>query len=161
MANQLPDEADFAEAREVLRFWFGEAPEYGTRLKRWFEKDPAFDAQIGALYAALRDRLALGAAKDWLETRADCLAYIIVLDQFSRHIYRGTARAFDADALALQVARQAVERGYEKGLRPVERLFVCLPFQHSEALVDQHAGCTLAAALREFPETKDVYRFAL
>lgn len=161
MGNQLPDEASCAEARAVLRFWFGAPAEYGARLKRWFDKDPAFDAEIGALYTALRERLALGGAKAWLETRADCLAYIIVLDQFSRHIHRGTARAFDADALALRAARHAVERGFEKILLPVERLFVCLPFQHSEAIADQHMGCELAAALQDFPETKDVYRFAL
>jgi uncharacterized protein (DUF924 family) len=161
MANYLPDEAADPEAGAVLRFWFGEPPQYGQRLRRWFEKDPAFDALIRESFAPLRERLALGASRDWLEERAGCLAYIVALDQFSRHIHRGSGRAFDADPLALRAARIALQRGFDRALLPVERLFICLPFQHSEALEDQHTGCEIATELRASPETEDVLRFAL
>ena len=161
MAHYLPDEAHDPEARGVLRFWFGAPPEYGTRLKRWFEKDPAFDGLIRGSFAPLRERLAQGACLEWLDEGADCLAYIVTLDQFSRHVHRGRAQAFEADPLALRAARLARQRGFDRSLLPVERLFVCLPFQHSESLEDQDIGCEIAAELQPFPETDDVLRFAL
>ncbi len=161
MTNYLPDEARSPEARRVLRFWFGEPAEYGSPLKRWFEKDPAFDARIKNDFSPLREGLASGDATDWLAECADCLAYIVVLDQFSRHIHRGTGRAFEADALALRAARLALERRFDQRLLPVELLFVCLPFQHSETIADQHVGCEIAERLRKYPETEDVYRYAI
>ena len=161
MEHYLPGEAQKAEASAVLRFWFREPPEYGTRLKRWFEKDPALDACVRKLFLPLVERLAGGGNENWLQRRAECLAYIIVLDQFPRHIFRGASRAFAADPLALRAARHAVTREFDRALLPVERLFAYLPFQHSEALADQLKGCELAAPLAAFIETGDVYRYAL
>ena len=161
MYSYLPDQALTEEARAVLVFWFGEPPEHGTRLKRWFEKDAAFDLQVRARFLPLYEALARGDCEAWRLHKADCLAYIVVADQFPRHIFRGDARAFGTDALALTAARKALDSSSERALRPVERLFVCLPFQHSEALQDQATACELAEALALFPETADVRRFAL
>ncbi len=161
MQHYPPDAARFPDAASVLRFWFGEPPEYGMRRKRWFEKDPAFDAQMRGMFSELHRALGGGAHREWLETRADCLAYIVAADQFPRHLYRGEARAFSTDALALDAARVALERGFEPALLPVERLFVCLPFQHSENLDDQRLACRLAEPLGAFPETEEVPRYAL
>jgi uncharacterized protein (DUF924 family) len=150
MAHYRPD--------DVLAFWFGSGAQYGKRHKRWFEKDAAFDAEITRHFLGLYEALAGNRA--WLAAAKACLARIIVLDQFPRQMFRGTARAFAADSLALEAARIAVEREYDRGLLPVERLFVYLPYEHSEALDDQLRACELTQPLAEFEETHDVYRYA-
>jgi uncharacterized protein (DUF924 family) len=160
----IPDRASAAEdldARQVLRFWFGEPAEYGRRRKAWFEKDAAFDADVRANFATLLGEIAAGARPGWVTRAPECLARILVLDQFSRHIYRGSPRAFAADPVALATARHAVSRGYDNAMLPVERLFVYLPFEHSEALEDQVHACELTAPLAAFPETADAPRYAL
>ncbi|MGQ0547348.1 MAG: DUF924 family protein [Betaproteobacteria bacterium] len=144
---------------EVLDFWFGEPR--GQRRKQWFEKDPAFDAAIRARFLPLYEALRRGEHASWLDAADGCLARIIVLDQLPRNMFRGSPRAFDADALALAAARHALERGYDRGLRPVERLFAYLPFEHSESLADQERACELCLPLAAFAETEDAYRYAL
>ena len=144
---------------DVLAFWFGEGADYGKRHKRWFEKDPAFDAELAARFGKFYDELS--AARGWLAAPRACLARILVLDQFPRHLFRGTARAFAADALALEAARHAVAAGYDRQLLAVERLFVYLPFEHSERLEDQERACALFEPLAAFPETDDTLRYAI
>src|SRR5437764_15091730 len=104
MADHHPD--------EVLAFWFGEGPEYGKRQKRWFEKDPAFDAEIAGRFLQLYEELT--ADRRWFETGRSCLARILVLDQFPRNMFRGTPRAFASDALALETARHVVDHRAEQ-----------------------------------------------
>ena len=145
----------------VLRFWFGAGEEYGRRDKRWFEKDLSFDAEVSRRFLPLYEKLAAGAGREWLESRADCLARIVVLDQFPRQLFRGSARAFATDALALEAARHAITRGYDRSMLPVERMFAYLPFEHSESLEDQLKACELTAPLAAFPETEDALRYAL
>ena len=146
-------------AQDVLDFWFGTGADYGKRHKRWFEKDPAFDAEITRRFLPLYEGLAQNA--DWLEDASRCLARIIVLDQFPRQMFRGEPRAFASDPLALEAARLALERKYDQGRLPVERLFLYLPFEHSESLADQELACELTAPLGQFPETDDVLRYAV
>lgn len=141
-------------AAEVLRFWFGEGAERGRARSRWFEKNFTFDAEIRSRFLALHEELAVSDA--WLDVADDCLARIIVLDQFPRNMFRGTARAFASDALALAAARHALARGYDRSMLPVERQFVYLPFEHSEALADQQRACELMRPLGE-----DLYDWAL
>lgn len=143
-------------AQEVLAFWF----RGDERDPRWFRKDPAFDDGVRSRFLALHERGAAGELAAWRETPGDCLALIVVLDQFSRNMFRGTARAFATDAAALQAARHAVARGHDRDMRPAQRIFVYLPFQHSEALEDQRRSCELNAPLGAFAETFDVPRFA-
>jgi uncharacterized protein (DUF924 family) len=148
-------------APEVLEFWFGEGAEHGKAHKRWFEKDPSFDAAVAQRYRALHAEMLAGAHRDWLQEPRPCLARILVLDQFPRHIYRGMAAAFATDALALEAAKHLVERGWDGDLLPVERMFAYLPFQHSESLAEQVRSCELYAPLQAFPETADTMRYAL
>ena len=148
-------------ARRVLEFWFGAGPDYGKRHKRWFEKDPAFDAAVRAQFGTLVDELLAGRHGGWLHERHSCLARILALDQFPRHIHRGSAAAFAADSLALDAARHALAERYDAAMLPVERLFAYLPFEHSEALADQERACELLEPLAQFPETNDAYRYAL
>jgi uncharacterized protein (DUF924 family) len=134
-------------APEVLDFWFGAGAERGKSHKRWFVKDPDFDAEIRRRFLATHERLALERA--WLEDAQSCLARIVVLDQFPRNMFRGTPRAFATDALALAAARLAVERGWDRGLLDVEKLFVYLPFEHSESPADQDLACELMKGFNE------------
>jgi uncharacterized protein (DUF924 family) len=156
-----PDEAKDHRAAEVLRFWFGERAEYGKSRKRWFKKDAAFDAEIRARFLALHAELSGGGLEHWQTTAPECLARIVVLDQFSRNLFRDDPRAFASDALALATAREAIARGIDRPLLPVERLFVYLPFEHSESLEDQRLCCELMAQLTDFPETHDLPEWAL
>jgi uncharacterized protein (DUF924 family) len=139
---------------EVLDFWFGRPR--GEPRKRWFEKDAAFDAEIRQRFLPLHEALAAGLHADWLEDAQGCLARIVVLDQFPRNMFRGTPRAFATDALALAAARHAVAQGHDRGLLPVERQFVYLPFEHSESLADQERACELMRPLGE-----ELYDWAL
>ena len=148
-------------AAEVLRFWFGSGETSGDRRKHWFGKDGAFDAQIRSRFMALHEEAAAGLLTRWNDDAQSCLALIVLLDQFSRNIFRASARAFAADALALETARHAVARGYDTGMRPVERMFVYLPFEHGESLADQQRSCELMQPLDAFAETDDAYRYAL
>ena len=156
-----PNEAKDPRAAEVLRFWFGEPGEYGQRQTRWFTKDAGFDASIRARFLALHEDAAAGRLFQWRAAPADCLAFIVLLDQFSRNLYRDDARAFAADPIALETARDAIERGIDRSLLPVERQFVYLPFEHSEALEDQRRCCALMETLKPYPETGDVLEWAL
>jgi uncharacterized protein (DUF924 family) len=146
-------------ASEVLKFWFGEGAEHGKRHKRWFEKDPAFDALVRKRFSGLHERLSQN--REWLDEPRPCLARILVLDQFPRHIYRGSARAFSSDALALEAAKHLVAEGWDRELLPVERMFAYLPYEHSESLEDQERACELCKPLEAFPETADTHRYAL
>src|SRR5258706_7507385 len=128
-------------APDVLRFWFGEGAEHGNRHRRWFEKTDACDAEIRSRFERLH--YTLSSNRDWLDDARACLARIVVLDQFPRNMFRGTARAFATDALALEAARLAVERGWDRAMLQVEQLFAYLPFEHSEQLAEQDRACEL------------------
>lgn len=148
-------------APDVLSFWFGEGADHGKPHKRWFEKNPAFDALVARQFQNLHREMLEGKHREWLDRPRDCLARILVLDQFPRHIYRGAARAFSTDAAALEAANQAVAHGWDRDMLPVERMFAYLPFQHSEALEDQLRACELCEPLNAFPETADAHRYAI
>jgi uncharacterized protein (DUF924 family) len=122
---------------EVLDFWFG------RERKAWFAKDARFDAEIRARFLPLYEQAAAGDLAGWQEEPRRCLALVIVLDQFPRNMFRGTARAFAADPLAREAARTLVDRGWDKALTPDERTFAYLPFEHSESLEDQERSLRL------------------
>ena len=143
-----------------MSFWFGAEDEYGTRRKQWFQKDAAFDAEIEARFRALHEEAARGGLERWKHGVGDCLALVVLLDQFPRNMFRGGARAFASDGLARDAARHALQEGYDQGLLPVERMFVYLPFEHSEDLRDQRLSCRLARTLEAFDETDDAYDYA-
>jgi uncharacterized protein (DUF924 family) len=131
-------------AQEVLQFWFDPALDAAQRNRRWFGKDAAFDAEIRRRFLGLYEEGAAGRLGAWSSVR-ECLALVILLDQFPRNLFRGEARAFAADGPAREAARALLPRLGE--LSTEERLFVCLPFEHSESLDDQHLACELIAPL--------------
>jgi uncharacterized protein (DUF924 family) len=150
-------------AQEVLAFWFG-APgdtDWGQPRKQWFVKDAAFDAQIRERFGALIERGIAGALDSWAADTAGALAQIVVLDQFTRNVYRDRARAFAGDARALAAARALVRSGGDRMLPGVQRQFVYLPFEHAEDLAAQRESLQLFAQLeREAPEVGELLIWA-
>lgn len=141
--------ADDARIEEVLAFWF--APE---NRERWFTPSEAFDREIGRRFGDLMGEAAAGRLAAWSQTARGSLALCLLLDQFPRNVWRGTPRAFASDAQALAVAKAAVEAGQDRELGPAERLFLYLPFEHSEDLADQERCVRLMAELGD-PEWLD------
>lgn len=133
----------------VLDFWFGapDSPERGRSRKAWFTKSESFDQLIRDGYGAAALAARRGELDHWARTPLAGLALLILLDQFPRNLYRGSAEAFASDARALAVARSMVAQGFDRVLRPVERLFVYLPFEHSEDLAVQRTSVALFEAL--------------
>jgi uncharacterized protein (DUF924 family) len=118
---------------EILTAWFGapdETPE--ARAKRWFVPDPAYDAELRSRFGDLVTAAARGELDAWQATPRGALALVILLDQMSRNIYRGTARAFAQDARALAITRAALAAGHEKSLGWDERAMLLMPFEHTE-----------------------------
>ena len=126
----------------VLRFWLVETPP-----EKRFAKDAALDRQIAERFGALRERLRAEPVSPPHLTTRSVLAAIIVLDQFSRNLYRGSPEAFAADPQALHLARWLVETGRDRSLDTDARLFVYLPFEHSEDVADQDRSVDLTAGL--------------
>ena len=149
-------------AREVLAFWFGETgtAAYGKAREAWFRKDAAFDDEIRRRFLALHASAALGECERWREEPDSLLALVIVLDQFSRNLYRDDPRAFSQDAMALDCAQLMLSRGWDEALLPVQRQFAYLPFEHSESLAMQDRSVELFRALEAFAETKGLTQWA-
>ena len=112
----------------VLEFWFVE-----TDPKAWWAVDPAFDERIRGRFAALHAQAAQGELFSWRTGPRGRLAEIIVLDQFSRNLFRDSAWAYAQDLAALALAQEAISAGAHLALEPVERAFLLLPYMHSES----------------------------
>lgn len=138
----------------VLDFWFGEPR--GRARAEWFRKDAAFDEEIRRRFGALHAAAANRGREAWRASPEPMLALVIVLDQFSRNLFRGDARAFAQDAHALECAKEAVARGDDSALLPVERQFLYLPYEHSESLADQESGVERMRSLDAFEETRGI-----
>lgn len=129
-----------AALEAVLSFWREAGP------KRWFAQDSAFDAQVRERFLATHEAAAAGQLSAWEATVEGALALVIALDQFPRNMFRGTARAFSTDPLALAAARGAIERGFDLKTPMPERNFFYLPFEHGENLADQKRCVALTEA---------------
>ena len=150
MKNPTSDTAGLpSEARDVLDFWFGDptSSTHGSNRVEWFRKDPAFDASIRARFGALIERGLRGELEAWAATPLGALAQVIVLDQFTRNVFRGTPRAFAGDARALNAARAMVGSRQDEELPPFQRAFVYLPFEHAEGIDMQHEAVRLYTRL--------------
>ena len=134
----------------ILDFWFlaeGQAG-YGEERSEWFRKDPAFDASIRERFVDDIESALAGGLVEWNSGQSHgdaggALARILLLDQFTRNVFRDTPRAFAGDALALSAARALVDGGADRRLNRVQRPFVYLPFEHAEDLDMQERGVAL------------------
>jgi uncharacterized protein (DUF924 family) len=124
---------------DVLTFWLG--PRGGPPLAnadRWYVKDPTFDAEVRARFESTLQRATQGELDDWKTTPRGVLAFVILLDQLSRNMYRNTPRAFDQDGLACETALAALAAGGDRELEAVERSFLYMPLVHAEDVDLQH-----------------------
>ena len=113
---------------DVLAFWFEE-----IEPSQWWAADPGFDARVRARFLPTLQQAARGECHAWRASPRGRLAEVIVLDQFPRNVYRGTAAAFAHDVVALVLAQEAVAAGGLERLAPAERTFLLLPYMHSES----------------------------
>jgi uncharacterized protein (DUF924 family) len=133
---------------DVLSFWFADGPD--TYRDCWFKRSDAFDTEIRIRFAPLVAQARTDALESWRDSSAGVLALCILLDQFCRNLHRGSAEAFTADPKMLAIARDAVlARRIDIGLTPVQRIFLYLPFEHSEAMANQDLSVALFEGLRD------------
>lgn len=135
----------------LLEFWFGtragDADVIQERGSLWFKGGADLDASIRTRFGELREAAIAGVLDDWLVFARGRLALVILVDQFSRNVFRADARAFAHDGLARAWCEQGLAAGADRALRPVERVFFYLPLEHSEVLVDQQRSVALFRAL--------------
>ena len=135
--------------QKILSYWFGNDPDDLAVIQRqstlWFGKSEQVDRQIQQLFEPMIDSV----VRDRVLLPRDSLAQIVLLDQFTRNIYRGQLRAFAFDSIALQMVLEGLEREEDRQLRPVERVFYYLPLEHSEKLENQNRSVDLYQALAD------------
>lgn len=130
-----------ATSEDVLTYWFGSASQAGQlaqdRMQLWFQGGPEVDREIGERFGADLARARRGELDGWAETPRGRLALIVLLDQFSRNIHRGSADAFASDARALKLTLDGLANGYDQPLSCFEQMFFVLPLEHAEDLAMQ------------------------
>jgi len=126
---------------EVIEFWFGTTPvPLPAIFRHWFTRDAAFDDEIRRKFGALHDEAAAGGLEDWRGTARSELALLVVLDQWSRNLYRDQGRAFELDTRALGVASDLLLTDRARELNYHQRMVALLPYQHTEDRATQTEG---------------------
>lgn len=130
--------------KEILDFWFGDLDDEGLSDKlhrdRWFRADRKFDQEIRRRFMSMVLFASEQGLNHWRKEPGGVLAEILLLDQFTRNIFRGSSMAFDQDVQARKLCRQAMSRGHDMALPPLHRAFFYMPLQHSERIEDQHTS---------------------
>lgn len=135
---------------DILDFWFGEpdSPAYGQPRIVWFSPSSDFDATIATAFGQVAQDALAGGLRDWdTQGPSGLLARILVLDQFTRNLFRGSPQAFAGDALALEAAQQLRMSGAHLRLPPVQRWFAYMPFEHAEDIAMQELSLSLFTEL--------------
>jgi len=147
----LPD-----RAKALLDAWFGPPgdPERDRQREIWFKGTAEFDASLRDAFLADYEAAAAGRLGSWEALSEGALALVLLLDQISRNIFRGTPRAYATDAAARAAADRALERGFDRLVPPVWRLFFYMPFHHSEDLPDQRRSVALFDTLPRNPDRR-------
>lgn len=133
-------------AESLLEFWVD-----GIPPERWYVSDAELDAEIARRFEPLWERARDGGLETWKQEPRSALALLVLLDQFSRNMFRGTPKAFSTDALALRIAKQSIEARHDMAIPEPERQFFYLPLMHAEDSDDQSRCCALIA--ERMPET--------
>ena len=123
---------------DVLTYWFEE-----LSPQQWWEKSDRLDDEITKRFTEIHHQASQGELFHWRETAKGCLAEIIILDQFSRNMFRNTAKSFAQDPLALALSQQAIALGKDQRLNAIERNFLYMPFMHSESSLIHQQACQL------------------
>ena len=137
---------------DIVTFWLSDSrdsPDRASdRREWWYRGGSEVDEEIRARFGALVPSALAGELMGWRATPDGALALVLLLDQFTRNIYRGTVEAYAGDALAFEVVKRAIDRGLDRALHPVARIWLLHPFHHSEDLAEQDRGLALLRALR-------------
>lgn len=133
------------EPTDILEFWAGLGDE------AWWSKNEELDKEIINRFGKLHANAVDGKLDNWADTPDGALALIIVLDQFSRNMFRGSPKAFSNDPKALQITKTAIELGLDKGSREDLRVFFYLPYEHSESIIDQKVSLRLQHSIKSHP----------
>ena len=142
-ARLVGDASPAADPAAVVDFW----RKAGARL--WFAKDPDFDRRFCERFLVTHEVAARGEFAGWPESALGALALVLLLDQFPRNAFRGTPRMYATDAMARRVAAAAIEAGHDRAVEAEMRLFLYLPFGHSEDPADQDRSVALVRGLGE------------
>jgi len=136
---------------DILDFWFGRPGDagYGGKREIWFEKNDDFDAEIRDRFMVDYEAAEAGRLDPMQRTARGALALVILLDQFPRNMFRGQSRSFATDARAGEIARHAIEQGYDRGLALGTQQFYYMPFEHGEDPTDQRRSVELFRASAE------------
>lgn len=134
----------------ILNFWFNT-----LSPAEWWKKDADLDASIASRFSSIHHQATQGELFDWRETAEGCLAEVIILDQFSRNIFRNNPQSFAYDGQALILAQETIRRRLDKSLPTMQRAFLYLPFMHSESLVIHQ----LALSLFSQPGLESEFKF--
>lgn len=129
---------------EIIHFWFVE-----TEPQLWFQKNDVFDARIRDRFLITYEMARDGLCQSWASDAEGSLALCLVLDQFPRNLFRGSALAYATDESALLVAKKAISKGFDQILSPEKRRFLYMPFMHSEAMSDQRRCVELFKAMQD------------
>ena len=145
---------------EILEFWFGSEsePGYGEFRKKWFAAEPEFDREIRERFLETYAQARAGRLDHWRGHPRSTLALVIVLDQFSRNMFRDTPGMYETDEKALAVAGDAVEKGFDGQLPSFQRWFLYMPFVHSEDVGDQRRAVELFEGLEDHQSGDDRYQ---
>jgi len=140
---------------EVIAFWMKAGP------RKWFDHNPAFDEVIRERFGPLHFSASRGERLDWDQTPEGALALLLLLDQFPRNLFRGSAHAFATDPMARAVAERALDAGFDQRMSPELRPFFHLPFTHSERPEDQNRSVALAQMHRDACGDESTLKWAL
>jgi len=140
---------------DIVAFWKDHGPD------KWFVQDDAFDAEIAERYGNLHLAASRGELAAFENTAEGALALLLLLDQFPRNLYRGSAHSYATDGLARAIADRAVTAGFDKAVEPVLRPFFYLPFEHSEDPADQARCVALCEAHRDDTGDAEILRYAV
>lgn len=131
------------EIPRIIDFWFGASPDF----QRWFKPNETLDKEIQTKFGLLVSKARASKLDDWTEQPEGTLALLVLLDQFTRNIYRGSPDSWSSDPKALDIASRAILKGFDRQVSPIQQPFFYLPLLHSENVVSQVAAMSLYEGL--------------
>jgi len=138
--------------QDIINFWFSP-----PQNQLWFASTPAFDQQIRDQFERVWQQASNGLLDDWQKDAIGCLALVILLDQFPLNMFRGQPQSFSTEQQAVAVSKKAIDKGFDQVLQDSHKVFLYMPFMHSESIEDQNQS----VALFENAVLKDNVRFAV
>jgi uncharacterized protein (DUF924 family) len=148
------------KVREILDYWFGtDKTNWLSQSERWFAQSTEIDDEIRQQFLEIHQRGAEGKLEPWRSQSPTCLAYIILLDQFSRNMYRNSPLAFAQDAMALAACEHGREDKLDKDLPLIQRMFFYMPLMHSEELSAQKTSVALMRQLIEEARSRSQVKY--